>query len=347
MDFHGAPLNRTWVKLGTTALAGATELTLAEPVEGWRPGQRLLIPTTARIFLFDEASGDKKVIPTVRDQTQTEERTIASVFSNKIVLDRPLEFDHLGQQPFGGEVANLSRNVIVESADPNGVRGHTMYHADSVGSISYAEFRNLGKRGVLGRYPIHFHLCRDSMRGSSVIGASIHDSENRWLTIHGTDYLVVRDCVGYNSIGHGFFLEDGTEVFNVLDRNLAVQARHGAALPKQFLPYDQNEGAGFWWANCLNTFTRNVAAECDQYGYRFEATKTDDFDPMLDVPQPDGALKKIDIRTLSFVRFEDNESHSQRRFAFNQSSKDDPDYFPFDVVPPSINSGANEWQASL
>ena len=28
------------------------------------------------------------------------------------------------------------------------------------------------------------------MRGSSVAGVSIWDSHNRWLTIHGTDYLV-------------------------------------------------------------------------------------------------------------------------------------------------------------
>ena len=62
------------------------------------------------------------------------------------------------------------------------------------------------------------------MRGSSVVGASIWDSGNRWITIHGTNYLVVRDCVGYQIVGHGFFLEDGTEVNNVLDRNLAVQA---------------------------------------------------------------------------------------------------------------------------
>ena len=110
------------------------------------------------------------------------------------------------------------------------------------------------------------------MRGSSVIGASIWDSGNRWLTIHGTNYLVVRDCVGYRSIGHGFFLEDGTEVHNVLDRNLAVHALRGKPLPKQMLlPFDQNEGAGFWWANCLNTFDeRNVACENHRYGYRFE-----------------------------------------------------------------------------
>ena len=44
------------------------------------------------------------------------------------------------------------------------------------------------------------------MRGASVVGASIWDSGNRWITIHGTNYLVVRDCVGYRSLGHGFWL---------------------------------------------------------------------------------------------------------------------------------------------
>ncbi len=199
MDFHGAPMNRTWVKLAATAAKGATELELAEPVQGWRPGQTVLIPTTARLILFEIGKNYQKVIPTVRDKTRTEERRIKSIAGNKIELDEPLDFEHLGKQPYGGEVANLGRNVIVESADPQGVRGHTMYHAGSSGSISYAEFRNLGKRGVLGRYSLHYHLCRDSMRGSSVIGASIHDSDNRWLTVHGTDYLIVRDCIGYLS----------------------------------------------------------------------------------------------------------------------------------------------------
>jgi hypothetical protein len=170
---------------------------------------------------------------------------------------------------------------------------------------------------VLGRYSIHFHLVRDSMRGASVIGASIWDSGNRWITIHGTDYLVVRDCVGYKSIGHGFFFEDGTEVFNVLDRNLAIQAAGGKPMAKQVLPFDHNDGAGFWWANSLNTFTRNVAAECDEYGYRFDAVESSDFSLTLSVPQPDGQRKPVDIRTLPFVRFEGNESHTQRRHAFN------------------------------
>jgi hypothetical protein len=127
----------------------------------------------------------------------------------------------------------------------------------------------------------------------------------------------VRDCVGYRSVGHGFFFEDGTEVFNVLDRNLAVQASKGKPLPKQVLPFDQNEGAGFWWANSRNTFTRNVSCENARYGYRFEATKTSRLDMTMPVEQGDGSRRPTDIRTLPFVRFEDNEAHCDGLYGFN------------------------------
>src|SRR5262249_6973535 len=140
---------------------------------------------------------------------------------------------------------------------------------------------------------------------------------NRWLAIHGTNYLVVRDCLGYQSLGHGFFLEDGTEGYNVLDRNLAVQAYTTKPLTKQLVPFDQNYCSGFWCANSLNSFTRNTAAECDEYGCFFQAAKTADFDPTLSVLQPDGSYRKVDIRTLPFLRCEDNESHCHTRHAFH------------------------------
>lgn len=307
MEFHGAALSRTWVKLGATAKNGDASVTLSETVTGWRVGDRVII--TATHLGRDNGGGT--------DLLETEERTITAIDGAKLTLDEPLAREHLGEGDFRGEVANLSRNVIVESANPDGIRGHTMYHRGSAGSISYAEFRHLGKKDTLGRYSLHFHLVGNTMRGSSVIGASIHHSHNRWLTIHGTNYLVVRDCVGYRSIGHGYFLEDGTEVHNILDRNLAVQAMDGKKLPKQVLPFDQNDGAGFWWANSLNTFTRNVSCENNRYGYRFEATETSALKLTLPVQQPDGTEKPTDIRTLPFVRFEDNEAHCDGLYGIN------------------------------
>ena len=331
MDFHGAPMSRTWVKLGATAPEGARAVTLSEPVTGWRIGDRVIITATrgdngtggsrrrkagttvvdtrARGSYRTDAEGDEPVY--------TEERTILALDGDRLSFGWPLEFEHLGTGEFRGEVANLSRNIVVESADPKGVRGHTMYHRNSAGSISYAEFRHLGKEGVLGKYSLHFHRLGDTMRGSSVVGASIWDSGNRWITIHGTNYLVVRDCVGYQSVGHGFFLEDGTEVNNVLDRNLAVQAYIAKKLPDQILPFDQNEGAGFWWANSRNRFTRNVTCENDRYGYRFEATPNRNPGLTFSVLRPDGSRRAVDIRTEPFVRFEDNESHCDGKYGLN------------------------------
>jgi hypothetical protein len=323
MDLHGAPLGRSWVKLERAAAPGENRLFLADSTEGWQVGDRVVITATNRQRPFAGNSTDH-----VTDRPASEERIITAFAADTmaprgveaeklLILDRPLDFPHAAKDGYAAEVANLSRNVVIESAAPKGVRGHTMYHRFSKGSISHAEFRHLGKRGLLGRYPIHFHLTGDTMRGSSVIGASVWDSDNRWITLHGTQYLVVRDCVGYRSVGHGYYLEDGEEVYNVLDRNLAIHALVGAPLPDQALPYDLNDGAGFWWANSRNVFTRNVAVECDQHGFRFEAEKTDAFDPVLAIPQPDGGTKRQDLRTIPFLRFDDNEAHAQRRFAVN------------------------------
>lgn len=316
MDLHGQPMNRTWVKLGApiNGRSKPTEIALAEPVTGWRVGDQVIVTTTDR---YSKTEGT---------------RTIKAIEGNRLTIDQPLSYSYIAEGDLRADVANLSRNVIIESADPEGVRGHTMYHKKSAGSISYAEFRHLGKEGVLGRYNLHFHLCGDTMRGSSIVGASFHHSKNRWLTVHGTNYLVVRDCVGYESIGHGFFLEDGTEVYNVFDRNLATMVRQGEPLPKQLLPFDNNAGAGFWWANSLNTWTRNVACNNFRYDYRFEATPKagvavtfkgkgkkpgsifgspkDSFSLVMPVRQPDGSKKDVDIRTLPFVRFEDNMAHN-------------------------------------
>jgi hypothetical protein len=297
MDFHGQPLSRSWVKLGAAAKVGDATVTLAEDVKGWKVGDRVIVTGT-------------QVHGVAKSESYTEERLVTAIDGTKLTLDKALTMAHEGAGEYRAEVANLSRNVVVESAAPEGVRGHTMYHKHTSGSLAYTEFRHLGKKEILGKYAIHFHLCRDTMRGSSVVGCSIWDSHNRWVTVHGTDYLVVRDNVGYKSVGHGFFLEDGTETYNVIDRNLAVGAQKGKRLPKQVLPFDGNEGAGFWWTCSLNTFTRNVAAECGNYGFRYEATPTSALKLIFPIRQPDGSRKDIDPRTLPFVRFEDNEVHS-------------------------------------
>jgi hypothetical protein len=304
MSLHGAPLSRTWVKLGADAAVGTRTVTLSEPAEGWRVGDEVVVTGSRH-----HGSGGK--YRTSPELLETEQRRIAKIDGAVLTLDEPLLREHFGHGDFRSEIANLSRNVVIESADPDGVRGHTVYHRFSQGSIGYVRFAHLGKEGILGRYALHFHLLGDTNRGGSVVGAAFVDSHNRWLTVHGTNYLVVRDCVGYRSVGHGYFLEDGTEVYNVFDRNLGIQAFRGKPLPKQVLPFDPNDGAAFWWANGRNTFIRNTSCENDEYGFRYDSQKRSNFDSNLIVSMPDGSERPVDIRTLPFYRFEQNEAHSE------------------------------------
>jgi len=297
MDIHGAPLNRTWVDLAENAEAGSSTVKVAGDLAGWQVGDQIIVTGSEHNYGADDP--------------QTEQRRITKIEGQALTLDRPLQYAHLGSDHRRSEVANLSRSVVIESADPEGVRGHTVYHQYSQGSISYARFAHLGKRNVLGRYAIHFHLVGTTMRGSRVEGVAIVDSHNRWITVHGTDYLVVRDCVGYRSVGHGFFLEDGTEVYTLIDRNLGVQATAGERLPKQVMPFDPNDGAAFWWANGRNTLIRNVACENERYGYRYDSQNRSNFDSRLFVRMPDGELERVDIRTLPIFRFENNETHTE------------------------------------
>ena len=358
MELHGAPLNRTWVKLGADNKPGDKLVTLNEAITGWRVGDEVIVTGAKMQPHYGTGRNSDKLIG-------SESRKIVKLDAkaNTIELDRALELDHYGSGEFRSEIANLSRNVIVESADPAGVRGHTMYHAYSRGGISYARFAHLGKEGVLGRYAIHFHLIGDTMRGSQVLGASIVDSHNRWITIHGTQYLVVRDCVGFQSVGHGYFMEDGTEIYNLLDRNLGVQSYAAKKLPKQVLPFDQNDGAAFWWSNGRNTIVRNSACENDQYGYRFDIQNSKSFSTTLPITMPDGKTQPVDVRTIGIWRFEDNESHTEGLagmvVAANGSSQPDTpirdqkmldsinriDWTGPDVRHPHVIRGLKIWEA--
>jgi hypothetical protein len=303
MELHGSPLAHSWVKLAADAKPGDASITLADEVTGWRVGDEIIVTASKRAEGYGTFRNDR--VP------QTEPRTITKIEGRTLTLDKPLQNAHSGSGEFRAEAANLSRNVIVETADPSGPRGHTVYHAHSRGGISYARFAHLGKEGVLGRYAIHFHLVGDTMRGSSVVGASITDSHNRWITIHGTQYLVIRDCVGYQSVGHGYFFEDGTEIYNLLDRNMAVHAYGAKPLPKQVLPFDANEGAGFWWANGRNTITHNVTTENDAYGFRYDMQHSSSFSATLPILQPDGSYAATDVRTIPIWRFDDNEVRAE------------------------------------
>ena len=114
MDFHGAELERTWVKLGATAAKGSTTVVLADRFRagGRRPRDHHRDATTA--------CRRRRGHPQRSPPPETEERIIRAIDGPRLTIDSPLACAHTATDVYRGEVALLSRNVVVESADPGG-----------------------------------------------------------------------------------------------------------------------------------------------------------------------------------------------------------------------------------
>jgi len=283
LSLHG---NRTnaWTKLSKTADAGSTSIEVLNAA-GWRAGDEIVLSSTDF------------------DPRQAERRTIASIKGNTITLDKKLDYMHFGKITFDvderGEVGLLTRNVRIQaSADAaqSFKGGHVMAMGASKMFVEGVEFNRMGQNLTLARYPIHWHLVGDA-KGQYIKNASIHDTYNRCVTVHGTNFLRVENNVTYNIVGHCFFLEDGAEHGNQFVKNLAIQIKchiSKACVPTNLAANGENRGSNslnratyradsmsgkdtllpsdntvtaFWITNPDNVFIDNVAAGSDENGF--------------------------------------------------------------------------------
>jgi len=283
----------TFTKLAGSVANGSSTITVVGQT-GWRPGDHLVITSTSL------------------NPSESEEGYIASISGSKISLAAPLKYPHDGAAPAQGEVADLTRNVVVTSLNQSRHAMGVMFMYGAKGSLSFAEFSHLGAEGIVGKYPIHFHHVQNSMRGTLVEGVSVWDSHNRFITIHNTDGIRVKDSVGYESIGHGFFLEDGTEENNTLIHNISVLTLPGAVRPDDASP------AGYWVQNPRNNFTRNIAVSAGGSG--FDLSFPDKAPEVIPFSLGNflGSLNQATTPTvLSITEFSNNEAHSNAGDGFH------------------------------
>jgi hypothetical protein len=295
VTMHGEPKAPTWTRVAAEPRAGQTTVMLSQAVSGWRVGDRLILPDT-RHLKWNEVTN------WIRNVSQTEERTIASISADAktITLNQALQFDHLGVRDNGGtgtlrllpHVGNLTRNVIVRSQVPigsGGPQGHILFTERADVDIRYAAFRDLGRTiaaptgssNQIGRYPMLFHHLMGpavtpsngyqfTFVGNAIDGGST-SHQKRWaVAIHASHYGLVSDNVAYNYAGALFTTEDGSESYNVIERNFAVRSSGtGGRLG------EGNEGMGFWFRGPNNYVRGNVAAHFDSdqteaaYGYKY------------------------------------------------------------------------------
>ncbi len=260
LEFYGE--SRTgWTHLTQTANKGATQLTL-EGNSNWRVGDTL------------------KLASTDFDMNQAESLTVTSVNGNTVTFTPALKYTHFGQvQSFNNlavdsraEVALLNRSIKIQGDDSSlasGFGGHMMImDRASKAKLQDVEITRMGQEGILKRYALHFHQLFDDGQNSFVKNSSIHDTFNRCLVVHGTNKLLVQRNSCVDNIGHAFFLEDGAEVENKFIENLGMLTRVPKS-GKAVIPADADSPATFWITNPRNTFTGNVAAGSDGFGYWF------------------------------------------------------------------------------
>src|SRR5512134_1208710 len=275
LNLHG-DRTHTWTKLAQTAAAGSTSIQVLD-ASGWRVGDEIVLASTDF------------------DPRQAERRTISALRGNSITLDRKLDFMHFGKISFDvderGEVGLLTRNIRLQAsadaAEAPFYGGHVMAMGASKMFVEGVEFQRMGQNLTLARYPIHWHLIGDA-KGQYIKNASIHDTYNRCVTVHGTNNLQVENNVTDNTVGHCFFLEDGIEHGNEFVHNLAIQTKCHTSKPcvptnlaasgetrtgtngqqsKDVLLPSDNTVASFWITNPDNTFRDNVAAGSDSNGF--------------------------------------------------------------------------------
>jgi len=163
LEMHGMPRSHVWTDLKSTAVAGATSITLND-VTGlmldWQIGEEIVIASTD--YTGKHAEQRKITGVTMRGTNPV------------ITFDEPLEWEHFAMtQTFGAdtidmraEVGLLSRNVVYrgdpETSFTNQYGAHIMLHSPGdesvVGRIENCEFYDVGQAFKLGRYPIHFHM---------------------------------------------------------------------------------------------------------------------------------------------------------------------------------------------
>src|SRR5579863_1450340 len=185
LNLHGSEKS-TWTKLAKTAEAGSTSIEVLSAAD-WKAGEEIVLASTDF------------------DPRQAERRTIAAIRGNTITLDKKLDYMHFGKITFDvderGEVGLLTRNIKLQAsgdAEQSLYGGHVMAMVGSKMFVDSFEFNRMGQNMTLARYPIHWHLVGDA-KGQYIKNASLHDTYNRCVTVHGTNFLHVENNVTYNT----------------------------------------------------------------------------------------------------------------------------------------------------
>lgn len=307
---HGSPIDQTFIELESIAKAGEDSIVVRVAPHGWREGDTIVFPDTRQINPVDnEGFYDY--------DGQFETARIARIEDRTIYLESPIQFSHFGPTDADGSptlgldgqiimphVGNLTRNVVIRSENPDGVRGHTMFFADSIRDIRYTTMEELGRTASgeidntvfdsngqvtkigsnqAGRYSDHLHHLRGPSDGIALhengpsyqwisLGNSVTGALKWGTGIHSAHHGYLGKSVYYDSDGSAIATEDGSEYENMIEENFIVRVNGGGGRFSWHGVHRTSEdlgdmGDGIWLAGPMNTIRNNVVANATRNAY--------------------------------------------------------------------------------
>lgn len=325
---HGASVDPTFVRLAEEPAAGTTSLRIDQQVTGWAPSSRLVLPGTNQP-------------PPTGYQPQWEEPTLAGITDLTLKLGGALRFNHSGARNSDGKleflphVGNLSRNIIVRSANPSGTRGHVIFVERADVDIRYSLFKDLGRTkftpldsttfdakhvpthigaNQIGRYSLHMHHLFGPEKAPSsgyqfVLAGNAIDGSTKWgMTIHNSHFGLIKDNVVYDVAGAGIVTEDGSETANVFDHNFVVRTwgtGHDTGNQREGANDWGWEGSGLWFRGPNNFVRNNVVANSNSFAVTYMMLRVDG----VPIPTAPGKVPSVptNMQAVPLREFANNE----------------------------------------
>ena len=297
ISLHGKRYYRTWTRLAKTVAIGDRVMMVQNQVN-WEPGQKIVLVTTA---MKDSREWHQNEVLTVRGVVANPATGVGAA----VYVNETIKYTHVANSGYQAEVGLLTRTIKIQGSatdsepkdlDPlnckftdrwvyndqarpcpntelTGFGGHVMVHSNGTGYVEGVQLYRMGQTNVLGRYPMHFHLLGNCptcyFRDSSV-----YRSFYRCVSVHGTNFLNVKENVAFDVTGYCYYLEDGVEHHNTISFNLAAHIHLLGPEPpsgggQTTNVYDQSDiltlpadvtASGFYITNVQNNIIGNAAS---------------------------------------------------------------------------------------
>lgn len=146
------------------------------------------------------------------------------------------------------EVVNLDADIVFEGPGDIHIspEGHTGGRAAGLGpavTLKWVRCEKMGIAGALGFYPLHFHLCGETSRGSVIEGVVAYQSTNHAFVTHSSNGVTWRDCAAVDTIDIPFWWDEQSQPANHdlrYEHCIALLAR-----PRALKPGESAIGPGY------------------------------------------------------------------------------------------------------